>query len=292
MTLNVSMSITQLFDKSFKTPVEKQIEMAARAGFKHLDISFWDWIFYAGSPFRDNRWESWIDSIRKYIDDNGIIFTQAHAAASCMPDDRDIMDEMDIRTVIASSRLGIKWIVFHVLDFPGEYDKAHINKLKEENRRKFSKLLELAEKCNVGIALENMLPMPWKGVDSKPDRYCSRTEDLADLVDSFNSSHMGICWDVGHANLVAEDQISSMKYLGKRIKALHIHDNNGLADQHLMPFYGKIKWEDIIKTLYEIGYEGDFTFEASLFLEKQPEHCKDLTLKLLYCLGVHIVNMK
>lgn len=292
MTLNISMSITQLFDKTFNTPVEKQIETAAGAGFKHLDISFWDWIFYSGSPFRDDRWEGWVDSIKAYIAEKDIIFTQAHAAASIMPEDRHILDGMNVRTIKAASMLGIKWIVFHVLDFPGDYDKAHINKLKEENRREFGRLLEVAEKCKVGIALENMHPIPWKGVESKPDRYCTRTGDLAELVDSLESEYVGICWDVGHGNLVAEDQISSMKYLGKRIKALHIHDNNGLSDQHLMPFYGNVNWEDIIKTLYEIRYEGDFTFEASLFLGKQPEHCKNLTLRLLYGLGEHIVNMK
>lgn len=56
--------------------------------------------------------------------------------------------------------------------------------------------------------------------------------------------------------------------LGKRIKALHIHDNNGATDQHLMPYVGTINWDDFCNSLHDIGYDGDLSFET--FAQTRP----------------------
>ena len=53
-----------------------------------------------------------------------------------------------------------------------------------------------------------------------------------------------------------------IRTLGKRIKALHIHDNDAVSDQHLMPFAGCFRWKEFIDALKEIGYDGDLSFET------------------------------
>ena len=51
--------------------------------------------------------------------------------------------------------------------------------------------------------------------------------------------------------------------LGKELYALHIHDNRGMQDEHLIPYLGTINMDEVINALIEIGYEGYFTFEAA-----------------------------
>ena len=46
------------------------------------------------------------------------------------------------------------------------------------------------------------------------------------------------------------------------MKALHIADNQGETDQHMMPFgKGKVDIEAVVRALKEIGYQNLFNFE-------------------------------
>ena len=76
------------------------------------------------------------------------------------------------------------------------------------------------------------------------------------------SPDLGICLDTGHLNLTVKGHRNFILKAGKKLKALHITDNDGTADRHLMPFtrYG-IDFLEIVKTLREVGYDGIFNLE-------------------------------
>ena len=44
--------------------------------------------------------------------------------------------------------------------------------------------------------------------------------------------------------------------------SLHIQDNHGQRDDHLLPGDGAIDWDDVTAVLKEIGYRGDVVLEA------------------------------
>ena len=44
---------------------------------------------------------------------------------------------------------------------------------------------------------------------------------------------------------------------------LHLHDNYGTRDDHSMPYFGTIDWEEIMRALRDIGYEGTFNYEVA-----------------------------
>ena len=55
------------------------------------------------------------------------------------------------------------------------------------------------------------------------------------------------------------------------VQALHVNDNFGpvrnpswKADYHLIPGFGSVNWDNVIKALREIKYAGDFTLEVSM----------------------------
>ena len=55
-----------------------------------------------------------------------------------------------------------------------------------------------------------------------------------------------------------------------RLRSLHVHDNDFNGDQHTLPFTRNMNFELIPAALHDIGYEGDFTFEADNFLKVLP----------------------
>lgn len=67
--------------------------------------------------------------------------------------------------------------------------------------------------------------------------------------------------DIGHALVTGWDIPVLMRSLGERIKAYHVHDNDGKRDQHQLPGMGIMDW---------VGFARDFhayTPDAELVLE-------------------------
>ena len=54
-----------------------------------------------------------------------------------------------------------------------------------------------------------------------------------------------------------------IRYFGNSIKMLHLHDNNGFTDQHLIPAQGNIDWPAVFDALDEIGYDGYYNYELA-----------------------------
>ena len=49
---------------------------------------------------------------------------------------------------------------------------------------------------------------------------------------------------------------------------MHIQDNYGKGDSHVMPMVGTTNWDQVMRALKDIGYQGDFTFEGSNTLRR------------------------
>lgn len=126
---------------------------------------------------------------------------------------------------------------------------------RERNLEVFRGFVKTAEEANTGIAIENMIGMRYGG------RFGVTTADLLWLVDELKSSHVGICWDTGHAELSKIDQSLALHTIGRRLVALHIDDNDGVKDRHWAPLRGNINWVDVMRALHEIRFSGPFNLE-------------------------------
>ena len=112
------------------------------------------------------------------------------------------------------------------------------------------KLLPVAERCKVVIALENI----WSQM-SMPD-------ELNGFVARFNSPWLGLCFDIGHANVCAASGTRSCGWMPwackdfgevpwsdtildemlPNIVTCHLHDNATDTDSHDIPGHGNIDW--------------------------------------------------
>ncbi|MBO7761941.1 MAG: sugar phosphate isomerase/epimerase [Clostridia bacterium] len=281
--------------------LNEAITRHAKAGFRFLDFNFLDWQEEASSPFLSDAWEEWILSAKETADELGVCFNQAHAPVPCLRFGKDLDGLIAAikRAIRACDLLGIRQMVYHAIPTPKSYgsDATWL----DFNTRFFGAFIEDAKRYNVGICIENMWPTLklFGGVQWN-------TDILLELVDSFRDDIVGVCWDTGHGNVTGNghgnvvqnhpellpygDQYANITRIGKRLRALHIHDNSGVDDDHLMPGHGNIKWDDVIRALDDIGYEHSFTFEAHNAIRGVPEPLKDTAARLLHDVGVELVN--
>ncbi len=61
----------------------------------------------------------------------------------------------------------------------------------------------------------------------------------------------GACFDTGHAHITGGVE-TAFETLEGRIRAVHLHDNRGDSDDHLLPFEGTIEWDRTVKMLAKL----------------------------------------
>ncbi len=84
----------------------------------------------------------------------------------------------------------------------------------------------------------------------------STPEPLRDLMTVLHEEDISLCFDVGHLNCFADgvgirDLRRWLQQLGPYIHHIHLHDNNGSADQHLGLGRGVTPWELVMQLLNE-----------------------------------------
>lgn len=253
---------------------KESCRMIKDAGFDALDYSMFR-MTSDECPLCGNDYKAYVRELKDYTDSLGISFVQGHAPfpsyRATDPAYSATIKERILRSIEISGMLGISHLVVHPIApsvLAGE-------DCKEFNMAFYRSLLPQAKEYNVKICLENM----W-GRDTKRNyivpNVCSFASEFADFLDTLDSEYFVACLDLGHCGLIGEDADQAIRILGHdRLQALHVHDNNHLADQHILPFYGKMDWNAILTALREINYQGNFTYEADCFLTPLP-HDKEL----------------
>ena len=84
--------------------------------------------------------------------------------------------------------------------------------------------------------------------------------------DDPRSSGLGVCLDAGHAHRSRRlDGLGPADYvaeLGPAIVEVHVHDNRGEEDLHLVPGRGTIDWPPLLKALRTLGPRTVFCIEV------------------------------
>ena len=124
------------------------------------------------------------------------------------------------------------------------------------SRRALDKLIPVAEKTGVVIALENV----WSNLWVKPNLF-------ANFVNSFQSDWVQTYFDIGnHVKYAAPEQW--IETLGKSIVKIHVKDfvvdraaARGGAFVNIRE--GDVNWPSVMKALDKVGYHGWMTIEGS-----------------------------
>ena len=159
--------------------------------------------------------------------------------------------DMHARAIRAAAAAGASVLVAHSsLPCPAQGPETAAR--RDGLRAALEALIGHTERAGVALALENLLP----------GRIGSEGEDLRAIVDGFDSPHLGVCLDTGHAHVTNGGLPAVFQAVRGRIINFHLHDNDRHADKHLQPPYGSIDWEPFIAQLRQLRPAHPLTVEA------------------------------
>ena len=150
----------------------------------------------------------------------------------------------------AAAALAARYVVVH-LGVPLAQQPDERDNRRDASLRSLETLLEQASPLGVQLALE-VIPNPI----SEAERLVAFIEDELEHPD------VGICLDSGHAFLLG-DLAEAIEVVSGHLVTTHLHDNRRAADDHLVPFEGKIDWAEAAMTFQKVGYEGVWMFELA-----------------------------
>lgn len=172
------------------------------------------------------------------------------------------------KAMSAAADWGADSVTFHLADtFSPEARSAACKSIEA--------LLPLAERHGVGIALENM----------KPPYYGARAQEITYFLEKFPSNFLGVCYDVGHAN-IAEGVFPVSEAFEGQIITVHVHDNHGKEDRHLPLGLGNIPWEDVLRKLMHSGYKKYLACESRPATEMGWEEAIGISWRTLKSVGL------
>ncbi|MCR1950472.1 sugar phosphate isomerase/epimerase [Clostridium sp. DSM 100503] len=216
----------------YEVPIEDRYKLIKAAGFDGV-LLWWSNGFGRGADYRDGV---------QYARNAGLIIENIHTPVQ--EQNKLSLDNLDgeglikcyLQCIKDCAEFDIPTMVVHLPD-----DKYPINELGME---RIKRIVEKAEKLNINVAMENL-----RNIDN-----------VTRVLDSIDSNKIGFCYDsCHHENYYSERDLLG-KY-GKRLMAMHLHDNGGVRGQHQLPFDGNINWERVMGEIEGSGYKGATTLE-------------------------------
>ena len=101
------------------------------------------------------------------------------------------------------------------------------------------------------------------------------------MIEEIGSDRLGILLDTGHASVNGEDLAAVVRSLQGIPYHIHIDDNFGDSDAHLIPGDGGIDFEPFAAALRETGYQGAVSAELGFQYVFDPDPAVEKTLRAL-----------
>ncbi len=164
----------------------------------------------------------------------------------------------------------------------------------EKTEEFIESLAPVAKEYGITICMENL----WNtlGTHKVEGPGCNAVKAVK-RIDSINEKYgaevLGFCYDTGHGNLVGLDPYKFISTLGKRLKVLHIHENDGAEDLHQLPYTftrtrentSVLDWDGVLRGLKDIGFDGVLSFETAPVLDCFPKELKAEALHMIAAVG-------
>jgi len=148
--------------------------------------------------------------------------------------------ELYLEVIDGCAEYEIPTMVLHLSsgDESPPFNEIGLNRIRQ--------IVENAEKSNVNVAFENL----------------RKTGYLEYVLGNVDSLRAGFCYDTGHHNCRGYADEDLLSKYGHRLMALHLHDNDGTNDQHLLPFDGTVDWPKTMRQIAGAGYTGAIAIET------------------------------
>ena len=274
---------------------EDLVKLIHDAGFRYVDIVINRRICDSPDGLEEAK------RIRDYAEKLGMKFVQAHSPEGnpLSPEKQDRMVQLTNRSIEICEILGVPQTVVHA----GWKKDIGEEEYFKENLDFYKQLYPMMEKTGVNVLIENSTR---KNLGSYYYFYTGK--QMVDFLKYANHPLLHAVWDTGHGNPEG-NQYEHLVALGEELYGLHVHDNSGEGDEHIIPYLGTLNMDDVMNGLLDANYKGCFTFEAvatlrqsgsrhgkrhvferdTRLLEPTLEMQMDLE-RLLYTIGKHCLS--
>lgn len=220
----------------------------------------------------DEEIVEYFTDIRRHAEELGLEIGQTHGRIKGFlgkKEEDDALVRNGRLDCLVTKTLGAPVCVFHNMTSLWVDPDTDRQFMRDANHDQYHRLLPYARQYGVKIATETFGN---DFVHQGCDFFGNMPEFIAAyerLKEDENGEFLTVCMDVGHTNTAHHfgdnpTPGDGIRQLGSRISCLHLHDNNGLKDQHKIPGTGDIDWEDVLNALDEIGYAGNINLEVGL----------------------------
>jgi sugar phosphate isomerase/epimerase len=269
MGVNYMLAMTTDFHGTSRNTVEIRatLEKIAKAGFSHVHWCH-EWTsFYLYSVHE-------MLQIRKWCDELNLGVKGVHATAGEPNSDlKNYYSANDYNRLagieLVKNRVDLAYIlnaeaiVLHLI--------MPLQQLEKEERIQENHLLniykafdELEPYCktrHIRLCIENCR--------GHPNLICSI---LDALYERYSADFLGFCFDTGHACIYCkENQLVYAERYNERLYMIHVHDNHGETDEHLIPFEGHVDWEGFTKVLAHSPYSLPILIESQCSKETEDD---------------------
>jgi sugar phosphate isomerase/epimerase len=240
----MDLSITADYVKSHGCP-QPYLQRIATAGFSHVH-----WAYHYNTDFLYSRCE--IEQIAAWLDEYGLKLLDLHAShgveknyLSALECERLAGVELIENRMEMAARLGSDVIILHIPAEPGtEADKEVFH---TQLRKSLDTLRVSSARHGVRIAAENLFPDNFALLDG--------------LFDEYEADFLGLCYDAGHDN-IESGTFEGLRALKERLISVHLHDNQGTADDHNLVFSGTVDWSRLAEILAASTYDKCVSLEV------------------------------
>lgn len=143
----------------------------------------------------------------------------------------DAMDEVK-RAMEAAEQIPFRFLILHL----GEREDEWGERALDHSITALEHLKAFAGPLGVKLLVENL-----QGDVTRPAH-------LNEILTVGHLTDVGVCLDVGHANL-GDGVEAALADLKPRLRSSHLHDNKGDKDAHLWPGDGTIAWDETLAEL-------------------------------------------
>jgi protein FrlC len=130
-------------------------------------------------------------------------------------------------------------------------------------RQSILDLLDYTDKTNLLLLIE-----PAHRVEST---LILTVADRLRMIGEIKSERLGICLDTGHANVNGEDLAQVVRTCQGVPLHIHMDDNQGDSDAHVIPGEGSINYKPFVAALMGINYHGFVSAELGFQYTLEPD---------------------
>ena len=153
-----------------------------------------------------------------------------------------------------ASRLDADLLVVHAGSFPRDLPSSLMSKARDQLHSSLSELTKVAVNTGVIIGVENKQKSEDRELVLYPDEHL-------EVVEAFRDQGVRAVLDIGHAHTANSDLVNYTHLLNDLIIELHLHDNDGISDDHLPLGAGSIDFESLFEAVRSIGFTGPTILE-------------------------------